>query len=228
MKKIKVIILASCIFILSGCTVDYNMEIYNDTIKENIVINETNLEIINDSEKRELLEESIIVTYDYWKETNNTDYKLSKIIKKDELGLSVKGKQKLDIKHSLVTANNCYQYFNIVATENSYVLSTSKENLCFDSNQNLDTINVKISTNHKVINHNSDKKTKDTYIWEINKENYQDKMIQMEFYKDKYVWNYNNKILKRLILIISVIGGTVLVAFTGYKIYKKHEDNVNF
>ena len=228
MKKIKFIILILCIFILSGCTVDYNMEIYNDTIKENITIGETNIEVLNNSEQRNILEESVEVTYDYWKETNNTNYKLSKILEDNKIGLKINGKHELGVIRSLTTVNNCYQYFNIVETEDTYVLSTSKENLCFDANDNLDDMNIKISTNHKVIKHNSDKKNKDTYIWTINRDNYKDKLIQMEFYKDKYVRNYNNRILKRLILIILVIGGTVLVAFTGYKLYRKREDNVNF
>lgn len=225
MKKIKYLILIVGIFTLSGCSIDYNMEIYNDKIKENVSISETNLDILKDTEKRNLLEESLTVTYDYWKATNNTNYKLDKIIKDKELTLKITGKHKLEVSPSLVTVTNCYKNFNIVETDNSYILSTSKENICFEANENLDEINIKISTNHRVINHNAHTRKKDTYIWKLNKDNYNDAPIQLEFYKDKYVINYNNKLFKIMGLIILVIGVTLIIILP---IYKKRNDDVNF
>ena len=73
---------------------------------------------------------------------------------------------------------------------------------------------------------NADKKRGATYYWYINRDNYKEKPISLVLHSNKKVWYYD--VLKKLILIILVIGGTVLVAFTGYKLYRKREDNVNF
>ena len=67
---------------------------------------------------------------------------------------------------------------------------------------NIDEIQIKIKTNHKVLSHNADLIEGDTYIWKITDENSNNKSIQIRFSKDQ----------KKNILGLIILGITVIIA----------------
>ena len=105
-------------------------------------------------------------------------------------------------------------------------LKTSKEFTCMKDIEELVKVTIAIESNHKLKETNADKVKNNTYYWYIDKDNYENKPISLVLYENKYVWNYKNKNIKRLFLILIVIGGTVLLSSSIYKIYLKEKDRM--
>ena len=218
-RILKGIIFVSSLFLMTGCSVDYHMEIYNDVIREDIFVGEKDSTVLQDASKKQEIEENIVWTYDYWKAMDDSPYQLKKVFEPLKFGLEIKGKSKLQPMKSLVTVNNCYTHFNVIEMEEKYLISTSNKNLCFDYYENLDVVNIHISTNHKVSMYNADQVEKDTYTWTITRDNFENKSIQLEIFKDKYVWNYKNRVVKRGILAILILVLILTISVVSYKIY---------
>jgi len=113
---------------------------------------------------------------------------IKKIKNKKELGMSVKNTYNWsDITKlsRLPGAASCYENFVAMvdkdeATDDSrLIISTSAKNLCFETYNNLESIKIKLKTNHEVISHNADESTRTTYTWIIDGTNYRNKTIQV-------------------------------------------------
>jgi len=221
MKKLWLLLLFT--FLITGCDATYKIEIYNDTVTEKVTPWYNSSEVSGDIYEytRELSQKyddnGDFLTHDSKKNVKN----------KNQIGIELTNKYKgiEDFKDNSKIINYCYIAQNITQYEkDSITLKTSQEFTCFNEIEELENVTIAIKSNHKLKETNADKIKGHTYYWYINKENYQNKPISLILYSDKHVWNYDNEILKRLGLIILVIGGTVLVAFSSYKIYKKKEE----
>lgn len=99
----------------------------------------------------------------------------------------------------------CYKNFSIVENEkkDGVILSTSNKNLCFETYDILEDITIRLKTNHEVESHNADEVVDGEYIWKINKNNYNNKSIQM---------NLLNKTHKKTdFRLLILLGGAILV-----------------
>jgi hypothetical protein len=208
MKNLKKIILSVLLLLLvSGCDAVYNVEIYNDTCKEDATIIEDNSSNWYDKNQyggtfKDMLDE----------EYNHDNYYYSKkmISSETELGLNYKGKLSLSDYDTSSIVYRCYDYFSMTEQDDSIVISTSKHNLCFDNYKWLDSLIVNVKTNHKVINNNADNVNGNTYTWNLTKYD-NDRSIQIELSKDEYVFNYDNEILKKFGTVAIVAGAIILV-----------------
>ena len=213
------------ILLMTGCTANYELEIYNDTVIEKATPWYSKTEVSNDP-------------FEYTKQQSlkyddNGDFLFhnsKKTVKKEAL-IGVELTNKYDTLDTVKTSSKiihyCYYAKNIVHTKKEYItVKTSNEFLCLNEIEELEHVTISIKSNHKLKETNADEIKGHTYYWYITKENYQKKPISLVLYSDQYVWNYDNEILKRLGLIILVIGGTVLVSSGIYKIYKKAEEEV--
>jgi hypothetical protein len=101
-------------------------------------------------------------------------------------------------------AVNSYDFFAVYYNDTDesgkkdlITISTSLKNLAFEKYPELDNLTINIKTNHRVYSNNADSKKDYTYTWNIDRNNYTEKPIQIRIYKDKYVLNNNNEISKK-------------------------------
>lgn len=220
----KIILLLVVIFLVTGCSGKYELEIKNEKVIEKT----TALYDKNDvNEDPYEYTQELSLKYD-----DNGDFlrydEKKNIHKKNLIGVELTNFYDSieEFKDFSKVINYCYAAKNITNYDDYITIKTSNEFTCIDEIEELDEVTIVIKSNHKLKSTNADKKKGATYYWYINKDNYKEKPISLVLHSNKKVWYYD--VLKKLILIISVIGGTVLVAFTGYKLYRKREENVNF
>lgn len=220
----KKILLVIIIFLITGCSGKYELEIKNEKVIEKTTALYNSKDVLKDPYEHTL---DVSLKYD-----DNGDflmYETKKNVKDgDKVGVELTNNYHSidDFKNYSQIINRCYNANNITNINNTITIKTSNEFTCIDEIKELDEVTIVIKSNHKLKSTNADKKKGATYYWYINKDNYKEKPISLVLHSNKKVWYYD--VLKKLILIILVIGGTVLVAFTGYKLYRKREDNVNF
>ncbi len=230
------------LFLLTGCTANYNVEIYNEKVKVNGKVLEANknkwdevVEIVDSSPfenstpsvYEDLVDGNQKFTY---RQLIDNQFKLdvtlkplvglSKINNPWQLGLKFKRSYKLygDNSDSLLSVAGpsvCYDNFNVTVDEenNNIIISTSSKNKCFDMYKNLDSITVKLKTNHKVVNSTADEVDLHTYIWKLTRENSNDKPLQITLKRNEYVFNYDNRLVK-------LVGFSAFLAFIIVLFYK--------
>lgn len=239
-NKYKILLIFLSLFLFTGCSATYNVEIYNEKVKVNGKILEKKEKW--DTEVKlppsdfpddgptiydELKNEKYTYTY---RELVNEQFKkdytikqlegLSKINNPWQLGLKFKRRYNLygDTVKSFIMvagANLCYDKFNIIEDEdnNNIIISTSNQNKCFDMYPNLDKITVKLKTNHKVVDSTADSVDLHTYTWDLTRDNSKDKPLQITLKRNEYVFNYDNRIVK-------IVGFSALIAFIIVIFYK--------
>lgn len=220
MKKHKLILLMFILFFTSGCSLKYEVELYNSKVNESvdIIYKKDQLNGLSPLDKtNELILESgsngDFLAYSKKKSINKPGNKGVKLINKyDNLDMFL-NESKL--------FSSCYNLADIIESNELYSLRTSYEFTCFDELKESEKITIAVRTNHKVKEHNADKKKGHTYYWHINKDNYKKKPISIQMYKNRYVWNYNNVVVKRILLLLVVITITVGIAYFCYKKYNK-------
>ncbi len=179
----KIILLLS-IIILSGCSVDYTLTIDDDTSLENIVANEENFnsEFIpayyNDSGPSESVGNEDL-------NFENEDMEFYKINRQNNYVILKYSFPKTNFINSTAT-HQCLKNINLTTLSNgNQMLNTSNYFSCFNTYSNLDEININLnfSNNYEVINSNADLKNNNSLTWNINKNNYNNKFIQVEYKK---------------------------------------------
>ncbi len=225
MKK-KILILSLFLLITTGCDVTYQVEIYNDKFTEEAILNAKNNEYIDEFQTtaKDSLEGALT---EYKQSAGDDDVKVKDQSSQEDIELFVENNGKITEYGNSVLLKNCFELVNVLSEEDQYVLATSKGATCFDQFLNMDKLTIRIKTNHKVISHNADKKQLHTYIWEIDKNNASDKSIQMILAKNDYVFNYDNRLVKTIIFVATVIGGIGGIIGISYFVIKTKNKKAN-
>ena len=254
--RFKILFITFTLVFFTGCNANYNVEIYNEKVKVNGKILEKDknkwdeIVKITDSSSFEssvpddykyLLEENKKYTYrelidnQFYSDDTVTYLKgLSKIKNPWQLGLKYNGVYDLygnSSKAFVMAAGTtyCYDNFNVTTDDEtkSVIISTSVNNFCFDKYSNLEEINVKVKTNHKVVSSTADSIDLHTYTWKITKENASKKPLQLVIKSDEYVFNYDNRIVK-IIVLVAVVSLVIVISFKiGIIIYRKSDRKKN-
>lgn len=185
----KYLLLLFMMFLLSGCTVQYDLTIdEQNSFLEQVTFQAENLE-----ESEEIQDNTWAIKVDY----NDPDLgenpeKIEGVdYYNDQVSIN-RGyyQRKLTYQHSsLNTLRNsnvvksCFEHFYVNENASSVTLSTSSEFLCMNEFSNLNSVRVSISLPHKVISHNADEIYENQYIWNIMRENYQEKGLILSFEK---------------------------------------------
>lgn len=225
MKIKRAILMLSLLIFLTGCNANYNIEIYNNEIREKLEIietdklkfdsifssrgndyNENNSESNNSATYRKVAEKEVKLKTPAIIEDNSTYYNKKLINRLDELGVSYNYKFTIDNYNKSFIVNSFYDYFTVLEKDKTYIISTSDSFNCFERFPILDNLTIKIETNHKVKNSNADDVDGYTYTWNIKKDNSSNKRIYIQLYRDKYVFNYKNRIQKILIGVAIGLG----------------------
>ena len=232
--KYKYILLSLlCLLFCSGCSVEYNLDIDNKlNFNEVIIINSNDT---SDVKRIEELKTFYPVSYDadkfeiFEKKTDGVEYY---DVKKSDNNSKVEFVYNYDINsyNDNVFAKNCYEYvtlmnfYNDNTKRDELVLSTSSEFLCFDNNSTLDDVTVKIKTKRKVYDTNADKIDKNTYVWNINKDNKNEKPIVMSM--ESSLLDEDLPFWERNIFFIIVVG-LIIVGLIVYFVISRRSKRVD-
>lgn len=199
--KIKIYILILFVFFITGCTVNYDIEVTSDSIKELVQINENidniNANVLNSgilSYKNAIdniydLPQNVYIDadrnlYDLTQELEGVDYYSKKFnITEENYGLEASFEHLINNYQKATTINKCYKNIAVLKKNDNLTISTSRNNLCFEQYKSLDKLNIIVTINEKeyaVISSNADKIEEGKYYWEINRENYSNKSILIE------------------------------------------------
>lgn len=197
MEKIKLIILCLVVVLLSGCTANYNVEIKSSEINESLSVYEDNQNNLNsaidydsDYTMRDAFESAINgyqkVYYDEY--ANDDDTKLSNV---EYYDISRIGGNGLGVKYSYgykskenyqrsFAVHNCYDLFKVYTESGKLKITSGNKMSCFDKYKFLNKVNVRVTSEYNVTNHNADQVSGNQYIWNITKNNANNKPIIFE------------------------------------------------
>ena len=171
MKRIKKILLLFLIILLSGCSVEYDLTINDDSsINEKVVAKEVTNRMEANTGINE--EQSVSYLYDMFNR-NNLNTKISTTNEENLTISTVTGSHKSIDKYvenftsDIFEAANLSKKGNIVTlsfNQSKKISSTSAKSLIYDD------ITVNITLPFKVIDHNADYYDRETYTWEIKKD----------------------------------------------------------
>lgn len=243
MKK-KLTILILFLLCATGCNANYDLEIYNDKVKENMNFIETDSSIWDSEVQyglsyRTLLEASVDYPYPVFDNTivdENDTIKLDGVEYYNNTLISDTTRLGQRLKYNKFKLNNfsqssivkkCYQYFNIIEDEDNIIISTSFENLCFKEYPMLDRITVNLKTNHKVVSSNATKVKGYHYTWEFTRDISNDSAIMITMKKNDYIFNYENEFIKKIIYIVLIVGIILSVGSICYFYFKNKNKQLN-
>lgn len=196
LKKHKILLLILFSFMLTGCSVDYTLEL-NDKVKETIKVNASG--DINEIEQ-EL--EILTPVVDVFEEGHN--YRKLK----NGNTLTYSYTYDVDSFSEAFVADSCFDDFNFEEDENFYVLTAKGKFGCLYDNTE---VKLNVVTDKYVSEHNGTKKG-NTYTWTINKNNRNNMDIKIIVMKNRVSAEISTgeiirRIFKALLALFMVVGG---------------------
>lgn len=221
-KKIQKIGLIAVTFLMTGCTVQYDLYFGDNVITENIIIKENKVDIDenNLSYLKEKNPNTLINDLDefYEKKMNETE--------KDITGALTYNYTYSNFRHANLI-KPCYEVIGFAEDETSYSLSTSNSFECLLYEYNpLDSVQINISTNHKVLENNADTVENGIYTWNVNEENVNNKEIYIKFSKDLDPEYINKEKQKEYFNYLIIIISTIII-ISGIIVYMKLKNRKN-
>lgn len=232
------------LFLVTGCSATYDIEIYNNTVKEDLeyidsIPSNWDKEAQYGLTYRELVVDSSNYPYPVFDSTvvdENDTIKIEGVEYYDNTLISDSNRLGQKLSYHQFTLDNfydssivkkCYQYFSVLEEDNHIILSTSLENTCFDSYPSLDFITVNLKTNHKVVSNNADIVDGYHYTWNISRTEKDDAAILITLEKNEYIFNYENEFAKKVIYIAIIVGIILVVSSLIYIYFKNKRKRLN-
>lgn len=213
----KNIILLCIIFLLTGCNVEYNVTISNDKIDENISVYTNTLNFTSESDGNS----NNINNIDYYAyNLSDSKYKYNKTIKKSnnmyEINLTYSHNPNEFINS---TALNYFKYHSFINDEKYYYIKLQDGLKNGYKDKISKNVLLKITTNNKVVQNNADKIDGNTYIWEITKQNADEKEILFQVMKneknDGFVTKSNGNVLIMGSIAIFIVTVLIVLIYLG-------------
>ena len=201
MRKIKVFVLICCLFLLSGCSAEYNLTINNSTMEEDINAifdKATESELASRMEK---IRRSSFYNYDT---RENEYYDFTKREDDSNIILNYNYQYTGNNLYKSEAASSCY-YKRIVNVTDKYItIDTDKQVTCLykDGNREIDDITVNIRTDLTVLENNADEVNNGVYTWYINDKNYSNKPISIKIEKQEAGEPFDIESISVLIVVI--------------------------
>lgn len=213
----KIILFLMIVLFLTGCNATYEFSINDGRVKENLKLIETNkllFDVRNEEgwTLRELFEPSL-----YEDEFSKQIYNIKSLNTNDTLGIKF-STDNLDSVLNSSILNQCYMDPVVEITDNIVTIETGNEFECYEYYNNLETIEVRFTSNHKIISTNSHLQDGDVYIWNFTKDS--DKNIKISY--DNSI-TYNK--YKPLIIIGSIILVVGIIMLIYFIINKRKKEN---
>ncbi len=250
----KIILCFIFLLLLSGCSVEYNLNITKDDFQETTTLladkNLADTEKYQDISIVDIFKkidhnyyEPIYFNderYDYYvggMQPNVNYYEVKPYQLNEYVGVSFNHNFKLNDIYRSNAIKQCFEELTIQNSDNFILFRTNNKCDVFDKYPLLENIVVKISTPLEVIASNADKVENNTYIWNIDKDNYHNKAVRLtydlkkgseipdiekedeekEVVEEKEEKKKNNKYNIVIILVSFIILGVVLGLVIKYK-----------
>jgi len=227
----KIVLLLIMIFMLTGCSVEYNLIISEDSITEDIYLkseneNESNI-IYNYLKPVEAFIDSPMNSESNEKLDGVEYYVMNKNINSlnlYELNLNYKFNYDDFINSNIV--NQSVSLFEIDKSYGVYYLDTGASLNIFDLYPELNTLKVSISLNelYEIVDTNADKIIDNVYIWNVTRNNYTSNPISISFKEkpveeeNQYEEENNNENEQKkevskgdILLVLTLLGGFLVV-----------------
>lgn len=211
MKKIFILL---CLLLLTGCNVTYEIKLNNNKIKEKLVLIESNKSLFDvENDTGWTLRQTFDSLLNESDEFSVEEYSVKSLNKEGQLGVEYNSNKISELRNSSVI-NQCYTNPSFEVNDSIVTINTGTNFTCYDFYDNLETIKVVLTTNHKVISSNADIVEDNKYIWNITENGNK----QIEFSYDKDIVNKNY-----LLIAIVCIGLVSAIVGTGTYVYYKRK-----
>lgn len=228
MKK-KLIILCFCVFFLSGCTANYNLDISKDTFKETLTLNNmsvsskqleiftTNAMPVDFSKACYLDFDTDVEPSEVKEEKGGNYYKISPLDNED--GLIAKSTMKLEEYPNSRILNTPF-VSNHVNIYDDFISIYGFDGVdIFNQYQTLDSFKVRITTDKEVTEHDADEVDGNTYIWKFNRKD-EDKTLYIEMDSTKVTKEKQEKRKEyNLNMTAFIIFGTIAIIAVIFILY---------
>ncbi len=222
----KILFLVMFVLLLSGCTNQYNITFKGDKIDEEIISTILDSDIPKSTPEEiaggVALDDQItpFIKMDQYPFPDRDDVKYDKDVKTNvnETVVTLKHSYTFDEYKESKAMKTCFQNAQVAQANGSYTFALKGKFYCLHGNQ----VEINFTTDKKVLNHNADKVTNDTYTWVINRDNAQKVDINIELSDGS---NEMKSLITKIVLI--TLGCIVLFGglFLYYKIQKGKELN---
>ena len=214
MKKMKIVLLFIFTILLTGCSCNYELNISDDKLVENVDIS---LPYLMDSDDRnKFLDYTKIDNLAVVGGLDNPYYDMS--ARADNYGDVYNFNYSYDKEHPIKNARtmqSCFEKYKVEETSSYYMFVFRGE---FKCKYKFDDVNITVKTNNEVPKHNStdyDEK-EGVYRWKIDSSNASDVDIKLLVQKDKYpekIKEQSNNLFINIFLIVgilvSIVGGII-------------------
>lgn len=210
----KIVLLFMFTILLTGCSCDYELNISDDKVVENVDIS---LPYSMDSDdRRKFLEYTKVDNLAVVGGLDNPYYDMS--ARADNYGDVYNFNYSYDKEHPIKNARtmqSCFEKYKVEETSSYYMFVFRGE---FKCKYKFDDVNITVKTNNEVPKHNStdyDEK-EGVYRWKIDSSNASDVDIKLLVQKDKYpekIKEQSNNLFINIFLIVgilvSIVGGII-------------------
>lgn len=212
------------LILITGCSVEYNLNIDNSFSEHTVYIPESSEEMIDVTQYRlpALFSESRL-TYDN-SNLKEIKYYNIKTLKDNKFSFNfVYDDNQLNDSN---IANTCYQFFSVDTKENEVSILTGNKFYCFDVYEELDLVTININSNYKVIQSNADKIVGKKHTWYITRENASNKPIIFVYDKSKKNMTIMQYLIDNVPLVV-VVGTTLMLGGITFLIINTKKKKAN-
>lgn len=234
--KNKFLALLVILFLTAGCDVTYNLDIDGSfvettSITEDITnmnedynnINTASLFNIYLQKPIPLSKNDIIQAYSDEKLKGVLYYEKKDISTDAQKGMELKGNfSPIDFENSQLI-NFTYGTFSVENKDGIITLTTGNTAKIFNQFSSLNNLTINITTDYKVLNSNADIVDGNTYTWNVNSTNYENKPISIKLDTSEDNSIFNNFQIQLALILLTII----LVALIIYFFVKKKGDKNN-
>ena len=225
----KLILIISLLFLVTGCDVNYNITIDENTFDENIVLSFSKSTTSYDDIS--FYPDNKIPVYPTEKDKK---FYNSKIVEKsNSYDLIYSYKHDFNSLKNSYFINNCYHDMRITENDDQIIINSGKNFACFigDDGLRADSLRINITTKLDVSSNNADEVNGNTYTWIINENNYLDKEVNFTLKKNNSfgleninIQSDSESLSTMWIIVISIvlIGG-IIYLFVRYKLRKNND-----
>lgn len=232
MKK-RIIVLLVLSFLLSGCSVTYNLEIDGDNYIETTSFlgdyyadNYRQFEVYS-TKPIPLSKLDSVQSESDDKITGINYYQVEDISDDDNFGLKYSGK--FGGKHASIENSSILSFgvgeFEFINEDNIATINIPSNIKLFDQYGNLDEIVINIKSKYKVLENNADEVNNNIYTWYITRNNYTDKIISIKYKTNNKIdlSFFDNPMVRfATVIVILIFVSIIIYLFVNNKYKKKN------
>lgn len=222
--KMKLISLCFLCFLCFGCTVQYDLNIDGDTFKENIQMK------VRESD---IADPEVLEAYNGFKQApspalTSKDIPYKKTIKQNAgiTTIDLNYAHNIDTYEDTYYVNTCFEFHKFSNENTYYYVQLGGNFLC---NYGEGDLKFRLTTNQKMIQNNADAVEGNTYIWNLDPNNMDDRKIIFQVSKVKKVDGKSGSFVVPLLILLFLIGILSFVFWTiGQKLFDKIGNKSDF